>query len=404
MTDGISIRTEIKDFPHWRLRMPFEIHTPINTDDGTIKTKQKRDKSINGKIVESDYETIKHTAKYQTYELVISEVIRANRQPKYYLKINGSLHKNKFGGANYERFYYTDAINEINNLCTTLEIDSKRAKIDGLEFGVNIKTDFTPHSFLSEHLIRYKHLQFNQYAPDRRNRRLGYECVLSQYRVKIYDKGLQFDLSYNLMRFELRFTTMQKVNRCGIYNLHDLTDKKNIARFESLLLDAWNDVLLYEPMETANATLTELQKELIQCGNNPKYWSKLHKTNKTKYNYHRDVFKVLIRSHGKGYHSEIFTKIEKEWRYLLNPKFDEFTIKIKDKKVESDTPRRYCISCKKDITHQKDNSKFCSPKYVGIVEAHRCRNTDSNKRNNLKNKIQRIYSRGVLFEIEPFFR
>jgi predicted RNA-binding Zn-ribbon protein involved in translation (DUF1610 family) len=65
-------------------------------------------------------------------------------------------------------------------------------------------------------------------------------------------------------------------------------------------------------------------------------------------------------------------------------------------------PKRFCASCNKDITHQKDNSKFCSPKYVGIVEAHRCRNTDSNKRNNLKNKIQRIYSRGVLFDIEPF--
>ena len=404
MIDGITIQTEIKDFPLWRLRMPFEFHTPINTDDGTIKSKEKKDKSINGKIEESDYEIIKHTAKHQTYELIISEVIRVNRQPKYYLKINGSLHKNKFGGANYERFYHTDVISEINKLCNTLEIDSKRAKIDGLEFGVNIKTDFTPHSFLSEHLIRYKHLQFNQYAPDRRNRRLGYECVLTQYNVKCYDKGLQFDLSYNLMRFELRFTTMQKVNGQGIYNLHDLTDKNNIARLESLLLDAWNDVLLYEPMETVNATLTDLQKELIQCGNNPKYWSKLHKTNKTKYNYHRAVLKELIRNYGKGYHSKLLAKIDKEWQYLLNPIFDEFTIKIKGKLVESDTKpnQRFCISCSKDISHQKDNSKFCSPKYVGEVEAHKCRNTDSNKRNNFKNKIQRIYSKGVLFEIEPF--
>ena len=62
MIDGITIQTEIKDFPQWRLRMPFEFHTPINTDDGTIKSKEKKDKSINGKIEESDYEIIKHTA------------------------------------------------------------------------------------------------------------------------------------------------------------------------------------------------------------------------------------------------------------------------------------------------------------------------------------------------------
>jgi len=398
MIDGITIQTEIKDFPQWRLRMPFEFHTLINTDSGVIKTKQKKDKSINDKLVELDHKTIKHIAEYQTYKLVINEVIRTNRQPKYYLKINGSLHKNKFSGANYERFYHTDVINEIYNLCTILGIDSKRAKIDGLEFGVNIKTDFTPHSYLSEHLIRYKHLQFNQYAPDRRNRRLGYECVLSQYRVKIYDKGLQFDLSYNLMRFELKFKTMQKVNGCGIYNLHDLTDKNKIDRLKVLLLDAWNDVLLYEPMETANVTLTDLQKELIQCGNNPKYWSKLKNDNKTKYNYHRAVFKELIRNYGKGYHSKLLAEIDKEWQYLLNPVFDEFTIKIKDKLVESDTPRRFCVSCNKEITHQRDNSKFCSPKYVGVVEAHRCRNADSN----LRNKIHTINRRGVLFEIEPY--
>jgi len=380
--------------------MPFVFHTPVNTDDGTIKTKQKKDKSINGKIVESDYETIKHYAEYQTYKLIINEVIRTNRQPKYYLNLKGSLHKNKFGGANYERFYHTDVIKEIDNLCTTLEIDSQKVKIDGLEFGVNIKTDFIPHSFLSEHLIRYKHLQFNQYDPDKLNRRLGYYCKSTQYFVKCYDKGLQFRLSYNLMRFELRFYKMQKINNCCIYNLHDLTDKNMIDRLKGILLDAWNDVLLHEPMETSNVNLTDLQKELIQCGNNPKYWTKLHNTNKTKYNYHRAVFKELIRNYGKGYHSKLLAEISKEWQYLLNTIFDEFTIKIKSKNVESDTPRRYCISCNKEITHQKDNSKFCSPKYVGVVEAHRCRNADSN----LRNKIHRINRRGVLFEIEPYFK
>ena len=404
MIDGIGIQVELKDFPRWRLRMPFDIHTPVNTDTGTIKSKQKKDNSINGKKVESNYEIIKHTGKYQTYEIVINEVIRTNRQPKYYLKINGSLHKNKFNGANYERFYHSNVINEIEQLCTALEIDSTRAKIENMEFGVNIKVDFIPHSFLSEYLIRYKHLQFNQYAPDKRNRRLGYECVLTQYSVKCYDKGLQFDLSYNLMRFELRFKKMQKILPYGIYSLHDLTKPDIVNSLKVLLLDAWNEVILYEPLEIGNMELTKLQKELIQCANNPKYWTLLHKTNKTQYYYNRDVFKELIRNYGNGCHSKIMAQIGREWQYLLNPKFYEFTIKIKGKLVESDTKpnQRFCISCSKDITHQKDNSKFCSPKYVGVVEAHRCRNTDSNKRNNLKNKIQRIYSRGVLFEIEPF--
>ena len=337
MIDGITIQVEIKEFLKWRLRMPFEIHTSINTDDGTIKTTKKKDNSVNDKFVEFDYQTIKHTAKYQTYELVITEVNKVNRMPKYYLKIKGSLHKNKFNGANFERFYHLDVIDEINKLCDVLEIDSKTAKIDVLEFGVNIQTDFVPYSFLIEHLIRYKHLQFNQYAPDRLNRRLGYECVLSQYSVKIYDKGLQFNLPYNLMRFELKYKTMQKVNSIGIYTLHDLTKSDELDSLKDILLLAWNNVLLYEPLETGNAILTKSQKELIVNGNNIKYWNNLHKSNKTKYNYHRDVFKELIRDYGKEYHSKLLAKIGKEWQYLSNPVFDEFIIKIKDKLVESVT-------------------------------------------------------------------
>ena len=80
----------------------------------------------------------------------------------------------------------------------------------------------------------------------------------------------------------------------------------------------------------------------------------------------------------------------------------KFTVKIKGKNVHQPYAPKYCVSCGKDISHQKDNSKFCSSKYVGEEAAHRCRNADSNTRNNLKAKIRRIESRGILFDIIPY--
>jgi len=64
--------------------------------------------------------------------------------------------------------------------------------------------------------------------------------------------------------------------------------------------------------------------------------------------------------------------------------------------------KRYCLSCKKDITNQHKNSLFCSSKYVGEREAKKCRNNNSNPRNNRLRKIDKINSKGVLFDIAPF--
>ena len=101
---------------------------------------------------------------------------------------------------------------------------------------------------------------------------------------------------------------------------------------------------------------------------------------------------------------EDLEKIENEWKYLLIAKLPDFTIKIIGKKGQSCIEqKKVCLSCKKDISQQQGNSKFCSPKYVGTVQAHKCRNENSNKRNNFKNKVSKIISKGVLFVIEPFF-
>ena len=62
---------------------------------------------------------------------------------------------------------------------------------------------------------------------------------------------------------------------------------------------------------------------------------------------------------------------------------------------------RKCFSCGRNISNQKKGSKFCSEKVYG-KEAKRCRNVDSNPRNNFKQREKRIKNGGLLFEIDSY--
>jgi len=52
-----------------------------------------------------------------------------------------------------------------------------------------------------------------------------------------------------------------------------------------------------------------------------------------------------------------------------------------------------------DISDQRKGSKFISAKKVGYREAHRLRNKDSNPRNNLRRRIEKLERENSLFEL-----
>jgi hypothetical protein len=170
--------------------------------------------------------------------------------------------------------------------------------------------------------------------------------LLHQYTVKIYDKGFQNNLPYNLMRFELRFLKMQKLN--GIRTLADLSDLDKIHNlFLRLLLEAWDNVLLNDcSIDLKRPGLKQGQREILKNGGNPKYWERLKQADKRKYNYERVKFKNLVAQYGKNEHKSILELINSEWENLTGnctnlpigetSKLNEFTIKIKGKNIQND--------------------------------------------------------------------
>lgn len=413
MIDGIKLMLSLTDFEAWKQLTKIEFNRSVN-DSGIIKQKVR---TLNGQT----QTTTIHRGEFETYRLTVKEVerkpIKGISITDYYLTIEGSLHKNHEGGTNYRPLTWNELQAEINHIEKYLHIPPNECEILNLEIGLNLPVSFEVRPFL-DNLISFKGNQFSPYEKDSNGISLGYHCSLTQYSIKIYDKGKQNNLPEPLLRFERRHLKMQAIKKKGIKHLSDLEKIDKVYPLITLLLDSWDSVLFIEP-EILNRQhqLTRSERKTIKDGENFRFWQRLKRENERQFYYQLSKFQAIQTNHGDRLHKTIRELISKEWDSLFqncrnlpsgeNANLQEFTVKVNGQFLQTrqTTPPaqvRVCQSCGRDISNQSPRSKFCSAKYVGYREAHKCRNMDSNPRNNLRSKIEMINRRGVLFEITPF--
>ncbi len=339
MFDGLKIFCCINDFEAWKRAVKIDWFTSTDLDTGATKAKLR---NINGVL----HQTIAHRADFETYHLTIKETTRTtineNRSTSYLLIVNGSVHKNHFKGTNYLPFTWDKLQEEITRLETALQVSDYSAELVNLEMGVNVLVPFSVFQFLQDNLISYKGKPFNRYNPDRNGICLGYVCHHSQYSLKIYDKSKQNNLPDYLMRFELRYLKMQTLKKWGIKTISDLKNRKKVEGLLNLLLIAWDNILLFDyTIDLKNPELKERDRELLENGNNPKFWEKMKEKSTRRFNYQRSKFRDLIRAYGEGWHDKLKELIKKEWENLFknctilpgfqNPELNNLTVKLKGK-------------------------------------------------------------------------
>jgi hypothetical protein len=408
MIDGITLNYQINDYEAWKKAVNPSLFLSVGSETGEVRSKKRINTT-----------TTTQKGKFETFDLTVKEVMNETTgKQSFYLNVKGSLHKNHYSGSNYLPFTFQDLQEQINHLCKNLCINPNEAQISTLEIGLNICTPFEVTPFIRRNIICYKGYSFNYYKPDRQGKCLGKYCVQpKQYSIKIYDKGLQFDLPENLMRFEQRFLKMQPLNKKGIKYLSDLQNFTKVDSLKEILFKAWKDVLIFDiPGNVKNLPIKQSEIELLNEGKNPTFWEGLKETlSKDQYKYQTRKFKKLVAKYGNNWQTLVNDLLKNEWQNLFKnyPNLPsgqkdilpEFTIKIKGKKGEKVfTPeKRKCLSCGNELNPaQNINSKYCSAKYVGYERAHQCRNIKSNPRNNFKNQIKKITGRGLLFDIKPF--
>lgn len=343
-----------------------------------------------------------------------------------YLNISGSLHKhwniiNGRGDHNHNDFTLLDLTGVILDLCECFNLFPGTCIIENFEFGVNMIPPIPVNEILRS-VINHKGKPFNRQFSQKMN---FMECEHRQYYLKLYDKGLQFGRG-NILRFEIKTRKMEIVKIANIETLLDLSKPDNMNRLGTILTGNFSDILFYDytiPETGINAR----ERLILTQGQNPLFWQEYQKTNPDNYFKKRNRFKDLVKKFGNQDIQEIaFPLIGQKWNELLtsDPKtlqeltggkksnitgIDTSNIGTNTVNLDMNDPdqlqpkRRYCLSCHRDITNQRSGSMFCSAKYVGYSQAHRCRNIDSNPRNRIRYMKEKEKINPPLFDTIPYF-
>jgi len=388
----------------------------------------------------------------KTFHKSLKIIIKKNN-----IQLDGSIHKfHNQGIHNYNDFNFIQIQNTIKELKKNLSLNPYKTRLNNVEFGVNVITSFKPKVFL-ERLIMHKGKGFNK---DKKKNIYYRQCEHEQYIIKIYDKGLQFKLSQNIMRFEIKVTTMQFLKGIGLNYLSDLNNKEIFLKLGEILNQIWNEIL-FSDLELDINKLNSKENILFVNGKNPMYWESLYESakksgsQKGKRDRALNDFKKIIEKYGDGIPKEIGISIKNKWNELLNTNYESGSIKkqiklsktknlipceISDIHINQNITNRadldfiysinplnstnVCIVTGIDISHQKENSKFVSAKTIlnnpeleknsiirsgkkrlrkckesnSYYAAHNLRNKDSNPRNNLKRRLYKSISQTTLFD------
>jgi hypothetical protein len=233
-----------------------------------------------------------------------------------FINLKGSLHK-YFNSANHNHNDFTliDSFNTIKDLCQRFAINPFNTVLHNLEFGVNVNLPFETKVFLDS-IIRYKS---KDYELEQFNGR-GYLLRFSfdQYELKIYDKGLQYLLKDNTLRFELKVRKMHYLESKGINinNYVDLFHAGNIEKLKQLLLNAFNDLLIYDSSINLKTIKSKREREILTSGSNPKYWANLKLMNTNTYKKKRRQFRELV---------ELYSNLKVTVGKIIRDKLDYIT-------------------------------------------------------------------------------
>lgn len=209
--------------------------------------------------------------------------------PEGRLTIEGSLHNYWNGGKhNWNDFSVKNLNDVIDDLQKKFDIKPEQCRLLQCEIGVNVDLGNNGVTKIVGHCIMHKKMSFKDYYTRKEGK---YKLVAhQQYSIKIYDKGRQFRLKSEILRFEVSYKKMRPLNIIGVYNLSDLV-KMSVDDFKEIILSKWHNVLFYEE------SVYKGDKYEFKY-NNPFFWEGL--TNEG-FKYHRKLMREKLQRVGTSF-------------------------------------------------------------------------------------------------------
>lgn len=279
------------------------------------------------------------------------------------ITITGSLHKywNK-GAHNYNDFNIDAVIWVLNDLKTKFDILPQQCILKCLEIGINIIPPIPTNDILDNcFLHKTKPFECQKNSNEGRYKQVRHE----QYIIKIYNKALHyiskgFEIDIEIMRFEIKYIKMEKLNRKGIYSLQDLIDY-GLHNFTDDLLKEWENVLFFDKTTRIDPLSTKLKNRVLEYSN-PNYWTGLLSNKQTEnFKFHKKQLRSITNEYSENLQNQI-TKIITQKIDLLNIKttrIDPLTI-LSNQVVLNNSNNHTCKVTGVNISMQKKNSILLS--------------------------------------------
>jgi len=176
---------------------------------------------------------------------------------------------------NYNDFGYSAICKMLLHINSKVA-DVENANLTQFEFGFNIKTPIEAEQIISNNLLMHKMSGPNH------TRLFNGRGKLKQfdhhnYVLKIYDKGKQYNLRENILRFEVRFLKAREFQKFDIYKLEDLKDKYKLRQLFKYLLKRYDELIIIDQIDESLIEPLDLT-EFIRY-NNSHYWENTIKEN-----------------------------------------------------------------------------------------------------------------------------
>jgi hypothetical protein len=230
------------------------------------------------------------------------------------LTISGSLHYfYNQGKHNYNDFDIKAFHEVLFKLYHLFGLTPRNLKITQLEWGVNIRL-LLPVSVnqIVEHCIKFKWNLF-EVKEDNIYGKYRQALLKDYYALKVYNKGLHFGLSYDIIRIERKqFSYLKYCKQLGIGQyLSDLIES-DFKGFRETLIANWNEVLFFDPdIDTSH-------KKIIKY-RDPLFWNGFNNRT-TRINNFNELRKANLEK-GGDYQTKIATLIDSKINQLNDPNF-----------------------------------------------------------------------------------
>lgn len=236
------------------------------------------------------------------------------------ITLQGSLHKYwNAGEYNYNDFDYNAFLSVLTDFQRKFNIDSNNCVLKCLEVGININPIIETNEILKYcFLHKTKPFEYQKNSFEGKYK----QVVHSQYIIKIYNKALQynfkgFNISKDILRFEIKYTKMEKLKKFGVKTLKDI-NKTQLQAFKKELLNEWNNILYFDNTTQIYPLCKRTQNEALLKYSNPVFWTNLIDNNQNEnFKYHKKQMQKLILLYSKNVKEVIAEIMSKKIDFLI---------------------------------------------------------------------------------------